>query len=218
MFPEVQDYGIIFILLAVFGFIILDTYKTGRDFGIPDIYKSTIDHFFHYISVAFIVSSLLVVLIALLLTAPDQENVFTNVVKAFFTGLERAHELEIINTENYETILNVFIYYSFFAPIYIIFYFFALILGLLSRYTSNFWINVHFKENTEPIKFVGIITETEDFFFFEKEEFNKWEAVRKDDIVRIERITAPARVEILMDKILKKLRSRKKPTDKNNKK
>jgi len=52
MFPELQDYGIIFLCVALFGFIILDIYKTGRDLGIPNFYKSYIEQIFHYISVA----------------------------------------------------------------------------------------------------------------------------------------------------------------------
>jgi len=43
MFPELQDYGLIFLLLAVFGFIVLDIFKTGQQWGIPNFYKSNIE-------------------------------------------------------------------------------------------------------------------------------------------------------------------------------
>jgi hypothetical protein len=222
MFPELQDYGIIFLCVALFGFIILDIYKTGRDLGIPNFYKSHIEQFFHYISVAILVFSYSLVAISfILLTAPNQENVFTNIVKIFFTFFERSHELGIISTESYEAILKFFIYSAFFSIYYLIFYSIVLILGLFSRYNSRLRTNVYLKGKNEPIKFVGLITETDDFFFFEKEEgfqLNLWKAIRKDDIACVETITAPTRFNIMGEKLInwirKKLTRKQKTADK----
>jgi len=220
MFPELQDYGIIFLCVALFGFIILDIYRTGRDLGIPNFYKSYIEQIFHCISVAILAFSFSLVAIFLLLKAPNQENVFTNIVKAFFTAFERSQELGIISTESYEIILKFFIYSVYFSIVYIPFYAIVLGLGLVSRYNSKLRTNVYLKGKNEPIRFVSLITVTDDFFFFEKEgrQLNLWEAIRKEDIIRIETITAPTRFSImykeLIDWIRKKLSSKQKTADK----
>ena len=108
----------------------------------------------------------------------------------------------------------------FFSIYYIIFYCIVFTLGLFSRYNSMLRTNVYLKGKNEPVKFVSLITETDDFFFFEKEglRLNLWEAIRKDDIVRIETITAPTRFNIMGEKLInwirKKLPSEQKTADK----
>lgn len=221
MFPELQDYGIILLCAALFGFIILEIYNTGRDLGIPNFYKSHVEQIFHYISVAILVFSYSLVAIYVLLTFSNQENVFTNIVKVFFTSLERSHELGIISTESYGTILKFLIYSTMFAFYYTIFYVIVLILGIFSRYNSMLRTYVYLKGKNEPSKFVRLITETDDFFFFEKEEvfrLNLWEAIRKEDIVRIETITGHTRFNIMYEKLInwirKKITRKQKTADK----
>jgi len=166
------------------------------------------------------VFSFSLVVIFLLLTAQNQENFFTNIVKAFFTVLERSHELGVISAEGYETIIKFFIYSAFFSFYYIIFYCIVFILGLFSRYNSMLRTNVYLQGKKEPIKFVSLITETDDFFFFEKEglQLNLWEAIRKDDIVRVETITGQSRFNIMGEKLVngmrKKSHSKQKTADK----
>lgn len=206
MIPDLQDYGIIFLSIAIFGFIVLDIYKTGQGLGIPFYFRTHLEKIFHYISVAVLLFSFSLVFMSLILTAPNQENIFTNIVKAFFATFQRSHELGIISDESYIVILKVFAFSAFFAFNYIILYFILLALGIFSRFNSMLRTNVYLKGKNEPIRFVNLITETNDFFFFEKEEgINLWEAIRRENIERIETIKSSTKFEIILTNLKKSI-------------
>ncbi len=196
MFPELQDYGLIFVSLAVFGFIILDIFKTGQYWGIPDFYKSNIEKFFHYVSTAVLFLSFALVFIGLAISSPNQENAITKFVKGIFTIFDKFRELGILSDDSYTIVVKIVAFSSFFAFLYILLYGFVFFSGLYIRLGSAIQLNVFLKEKNEPIKFTSLITESDDFLFFIKNEgINLWEAIRKDDIVRIETVKARSRLE-----------------------
>lgn len=209
MIPDLQDYGIIFLSIAIFGFIVLDIYKTGQGLGIPFYFKSNLEKIFHYISVTVLLFSFsLVIINMLLITAPNQDNFFINFIKSFFDVFQRSHEFGFISDESYIIILKFFAFSNFFAVNYIILYFILLVLGIFSRYNSMLRTNVYLKEKTVPLRFVKLITETEDFFFFEKEEkINLWEAIRRENIDRIETITSSTKFEIIFTNLIKSIQN-----------
>ena len=103
-------------------------------------------------------------------------------------------------------ILKVFAFSAFFAFNYIILYSILLALGIFSRFNSMLRTNVYLKGKTEPIRFVNLITETNDFFFFEKEEgINLWEAIRRENIERIETIKSSTKFEIILTNLKKSI-------------
>lgn len=122
MLSELQDYGLIFILLAVFGFIILDIFKTGQYWGIPDFYKSNIEKFFHYISTAILFLSFSLVFLVLTISSPNQENAITKFAKSFLTIFDKFHELGILTNDSYALVVRVVVFSSFFLPFFISFY------------------------------------------------------------------------------------------------
>ena len=198
MFPELQDYGLIFVSLAVFGFIISDIFKTGQYWGcgIPSFYKSNIEKFFHYVSTAILFLSLFLVFIGL---AP-QENAITKFIDVFFTAFYKIHESGILSDGSYIIIEKIFVISSFFAFIYIFLYAVLFLSGFYLRLGSHEiqlnQLNVFLRNQCEPIKFAAFVAESNDFFFFlKKEGINLWEAVRKEDIKRIETIKASSQLE-----------------------
>lgn len=196
MFPDLQDYGLIFISLAVFGFIVLDIYKTGQYLGIPDFYKSNIEKFFHYISIAILVLSFSLFFIAFVITAPNQGNIITESVIEFFYIYEKIYESGVIREESYITSLNIYLLATYFAVIYIVAYVFIFSFGLFIHYFRTIQLNVFLVGKREPIKFAGLLSESDDFFYFLKTgRINLWEAIRKDDISRIETVHALSQYE-----------------------
>lgn len=196
MFPDLQDYGLIFISLAVFGFIILDIYNTGKYWSIPDFYKSNIEKFFHYISIAILVLSFSLVIIGWVITASNQGNIITESVKEFFYTFKKMYEIGIISEESYIASLKIYIFASYVAVVYIIAYIFIFLFGLFIHYLRTIQLNVFLVGKSEPIKFAGLLSESDDFFYFLKMGgINLWEAIRKDDISRIETVHAPSQYE-----------------------
>lgn len=218
MFPELQNYGLIFLLLAVFGFIILDIFKTGQQWGIPNFYKSNIEIFFHYVSTAILVLSFIFVFIGLAISSPNPDNAITNFLKDIFNIFDKIHEFGLISDGSIMIIGQILVFSTFFSFLYIILYGVVFYLGVFFRISSAIQLNVFLKDNqrSNPKNFSGLITENDDFFFFLKNEgINLWEAVRKDDIAGIETIKGRPRLDnwifgliIGIQKIVNKLRIR----------
>jgi hypothetical protein len=187
MFPELQDYGLIFVSLAVFGFIILDIFKTGQYRGIPNFYRTNVEKFFHYVSTAILALSFILGFIGLCLTAPNQENAIAEFVKGFFNIFDKIHEFGIISDEGYSIAIKIFVLALLFSIIYISLYVIIFYMGMYYRVIRTIQINVFLRNRSEPIEFASLVTESDDFLFFlKKEGFNLWEAIRKDDITRID--------------------------------
>lgn len=190
MFSEFQDYGLILVFLAAFGFIISDAFKIGRYWGIPDLYRSNIEKIFHYISNAIIsfVVFFFIFLLVLIKYSKDPSIIF---ITSYFQKLGITEESYIM---------------LFFLSIFIMFvYGSAFYLGLFFRYMKAIWVNVFISgEERMPRKFSSLITESKDFFFFEKENSLLWEAIRKDQIIRMETIMSPSKFQIDLSNYLNK--------------
>lgn len=197
MFPELQDYGLIFVSLAVFGFIVLDIFKTGQYYGIPNFYKSNVEKFFHYISTAILVLSFALILMELFISAPNQENAITKFIQELFSFIDKMREFGIISDENYTALIKIFAFTSLLAIMYILLYIVVFYFGVYFQIISEFKLNVFLKDSPREAKaFSNLITESDDFFYFKKNDgINLWEAIRKDDVVRFERIKGRSRLE-----------------------
>lgn len=205
MFPELQDYSLIFVSLAVFGFIVLDIFRTGQYYGIPNFYKSSVEKIFHYISIAILVLSFILAFMALFIAAPNQENAITKSVIDFFSIVDKFHELGILSNGNYIVVVQIITFAFLLASIYIILYIFIFYLGLYFQIISAIKLNVFLKDNPSDAKLYScLVTESDDFLFFKKNEgMNLWEAIRKDDIVRFETIKGRPRLDIWVQKLIK---------------
>lgn len=180
MFSELQDFGLIIIFLSAFGFIVVDAFRIGRYWGIPDLYRSNIERIFHYLSIA-ILAIIGVIFVFTFLIAKYPSDFIVRNVSIFFLKLG-------LTDENYITLFSLSFMYLFFYSI-------AFLLGMGFSYLRAIWIDVSFLEKGEvkTKTFAGLITESNDFYFFEKEDNMLWEAIRKNDIIRMERIRKSSR-------------------------
>ena len=219
MFPELQDYGLIFVSLAVFGFIILDIFRTGQYYGIPNYYKSSVEKILHYISTAVFVLSIILVLMWLIILDPNKENAITKFVNELISIIGGIIEISVLNGENYTAIVQIFKSSSLLAFFYIVIYTIVFYLGSFFRIININKLNVFLKSNPNEAKpFSSLITESDDFFFFLKDGgTNLWEAIRKDDVARFERIEGRSWLEIRGQDLIQSLRNQIENLYKKNK-
>ena len=198
MFPELQDYGLIFAFLAVFGFIVSDIFRTGQYYGIPNFYKSSVEKILHYISTAILVLSFILVFMWLSILSPNKENAITKFVNELISIVGEIIEIGILGGENYIVIVQIFRSASLLAFFYIFLYAVVFYFGSFFQMASIIKFNVFLKSNPSEAKpFSSLIAESDDFFFFLKNNgTNLWEAIRKDDVERFERIEGRSRLGI----------------------
>lgn len=207
MFLELQDYSLIFVFLAVFGFIVSDIYRTGQYYGIPNFYKSSIEKILHYISTAILVLSFILVVMWLSILAPNQENAITKFVNEIISIVGKIIETVILNGETYTEFVQIFTSASLLAFFYILIYTVVFLSGYFIQTTNVIHLNVFLKSNPSEVKsFSSLITESDDFFFFLKDDgTNLWKAIRKDDVSSFERIVGRSRLGILGQDLRKSL-------------
>ena len=207
MFPELQDYGLIFAFLAVFGFIVSDIFRTGQYYGIPNFYKSSVEKILHYISTAILVLSFILVVMWLSILAPNQENAITKFVNEVISIVGKIIETIILNGETYTEFVQIFTSASLLAFFYILIYTVVFLSGYFIQTTSVVHLNVFLKSDPSEVKsFSSLITESDDFFFFLKDDgTNLWKAIRKDDVSSFERIVGRSRLGIFGQNLRKLL-------------
>lgn len=187
MLLELSDFGIFFIAIAIFGYVISDTFNSFKYYGIPNVYKSDIESFFHHISNGLIALSFLIVITLLTISAPNKENIFTNFLSVFVTIFNNFHEIGIINDYYYTTILRVFVF-SFLPAIgFLIIYAGAAIFVFIFKISKETGVRVFLKGKIEPIEAVDLISESDQFFYFAKKD-RLWVAIRKDEVEKIETV------------------------------
>lgn len=194
MIPSLQEYGIILLIFAVFGYSFLDIFNVGLDWGLPNIHRSSIDKILHYTSVGIWMSTYLIMFIFLTLIAPNQDNFFSKLFHSSFEVISNTYESGIITSETYNIILQTFTFSILFAFNLTILYSLAFLFGLFIRFNATDWIKVYFKDDNRTAKFSRFISESDDFFFFGTQG-NLWEAIRKDDVSRIETNKVPTKLD-----------------------
>lgn len=183
MFTDIQleDYGLILLALAAFGFIVSDAYNMGRYWGIP-INRNDIEKVFHYIANGIIAIVVIFVMFLYFII-----NYPISPVTVDFTSY-----IQKVGITS-DILLGLFYFTLIYSVLYILTFLVGFYLSLVFHYIKALWINVYFIDNTNK-KFAGFITESKDFFFFQKDEL-LWEAIRKDRIMRIETIKDKSRIE-----------------------
>jgi hypothetical protein len=181
--PEI---GLIFFVLALFGFIIHDAFNSGFSPKPHNMYRSYILTIFHFVSSALLLLSFSLVTFVLIIVSPNQNNVITH----FFIGIfqtiqnfENQHLLATGFTNSIQTDLALSFFPAFF---YFIIISFVMMLGDLMRFLNNIWVKVWFSDGGSK-DFPKIISDDVDFFYFrDPETITFWTAIRKSDIKKIE--------------------------------
>ena len=209
MFPELQDYGLIFAFLAVFGFIVSDIYKTGQYYGIPNFYKSSVEKILHYISTAILVLSFILVFMWLSILSPNKENAITKFVNELISIVGEIIEIGIMGGENNIIIVQIFGSASLLAFFYIFIYTIVFLSGAFIQKMNVIHLNVFLKSDPNKAKpFSSLIKESDDFFFFLKDDgTNLWKAIRKEDVSSFERIVGRSRFGIWGQDLIQSLRN-----------
>ncbi len=205
MFPELTDFGLIFIMIAIFGYIISDTFKSVRNFGLPDTYKSDIERFFHYISIGIIALSCLIFFTFTALASPDPKNFITKSLYDFINVFDKFHTMGIISDYYYTLIPKVYILLVFPSLALLIMWTIIIVLSLFFKSSQAYGVRVFLKGNEQPIEALDLISESDQFFYVSKKG-RLWEAIRKDNIERIEAVYRPSvldkKIPAIMDNIM----------------
>jgi hypothetical protein len=199
MFPELTDFGLIFISLAIFGYIISDTFKSVRNFGIPDTYKNDIEKFFHYISIGIIALSYLISFTFLVLASPNPENFITKSLYEFINVFEKLHNAGILSDYYHTLIPKVYILLVFPSLALLTIWTAIIFLSFFIKFSQAYVIRVFLKGNEQPIEALELISESDQFFYIAKQK-RLWAAIRKEDVKSIEAVYMPS----LFDKLLQK--------------
>jgi hypothetical protein len=213
MIFDFLSYGFLFIILAIFGFVIKDIVNLSQYWNFPDDYKSDTERFFNYISTAILIIAFATVLLTPSFTSkePGVAYNFLNVTANTITNL---HQMNYISNETYSGIIEDFslslVGIIIFSWVYIFIYVIAFSYGLILRYSKAYGVSVVLKSNPEtPEIFRELIRESDEFFFFEKDSgINLWTAIKKEDIIRMEMVDLPTRSNKILMKIGNKIFSK----------
>jgi len=194
------NFGFLFIVLALFGFVVKDIVNLSQYWNFPDDYKSDTERFFNYISTALLIIAFATILLSPFIISKDP-NIVNNFLNATSTSVNTLHDSQYISDETYAGIIQntslAILGVVIFSYLYIFIYLIAFFFGVLLRYTKAYGVNVFLKSDpNSPVPFRELIRESEQFFFFEKMGgLNMWVAIRKEDVVRMDMITSPSRAE-----------------------
>jgi len=187
MVADLLNYSIIIIGLAVFGFILKDTYYMYRRYCAPYEFKNSTDSYFSHISLAIAIISICWIIIILPLTLTSDAEL---AIKAILENFAKLAEFGVLTEEeviNYfrEAAFGIYVF-TWFAYAYVVIYFITLILGVLAIYFDPKTVVITY-QNQKQQEYKRIILESGDFVYFEKDSnFRDWEGVPKGSIVKIE--------------------------------
>ena len=188
IFSELSDFGLIFIAIAIFGYIISDTFKSFKHYGIPDNYKSDIERFFHHISNGLIALSFLIVFTLLIISAPNKDNSLTKFLSEFINIFDKFHDNGIISDYYYTTVLRIFVFSFLPAFAFMMIYAITAFFGFIFKLSQEVGLRVFLKgKEKEPIEAIDLISESDQFFYIAKKG-GLWAAIRKDEVEKIETI------------------------------
>jgi hypothetical protein len=206
MIFDFLNFGLLFVILAIFGFIVKDIVNLSQYWNLPDDYKKDTERFFNYIATALLIIAFTTILITPLLTSKESNSV-NDLFKVTGTTIDKLHEARLISNETYSGIVEGFtlgiISTVYFSYLYIIIYAIAFLFGIFLRYSKTYGISVVLKSKPDsPEIFRDLIRESDEFLFFETDSaFASWTAIRKDEVSRMEMIDLPSRTNIYFKKL-----------------
>lgn len=198
MFNFLTDASIIFISLALFGFLVKDAFYWGRIIKPPNLYRSNIQAVFHFTSVATFILCLFIVFFVITAAAPNQENFITQFANSLLELVQSYESNESIPQGTLSSIIN-FLTLAFFPSLfYLGAYLIISNLGLISCCLNVNWVKIYFKDDQAGV-FPRIIAEDDYFLYVEDEMSNQyWKAFRRSDIQKIEVVQHPSKGAFLM--------------------
>jgi hypothetical protein len=181
--PEI---GIIFFVLALFGFILHDAFNSGFSPKPHNLYHSYVLTIFHYVSIALFVLSFSVSLFIMILAAPNQNNAITQFFNMIFQTIQNFENQHLLDAGFTKTVTNDLILSFFPAFFYFVVISIVMFSGNLTRFLNKIWVKVWLSD-TEFKEFPKIISDDDNFFYFvHPENVTFWTAIRKSDIKQIE--------------------------------
>lgn len=193
--PQLLDYSLILISLAILGFILKDNFYKYR--VVPYELKTSTDKYFSYISLSLFVTSYFWFFIMILLSgdselvSPLLENLnkFEMLIEAGIIS-----EVELI--ESIKDFVLFYIAFTFFSIFFILIYSITSFLGLINLFFDVQGIEVSFKDKNQNRIYRRIIAESNDFYYLETiDDFRNWEAVKKEDVLCIKNIIAKSKFD-----------------------
>jgi|GEM_PF-4901566 len=188
---DLIDISFIIIAIAIIGFIAKDSFYLSRRSNVPYELRDESEKLFSNITIGILIISVCwMLIITLVLPIPDLANalvrpIFDQMVKLANTGIISP---EMVN----ETIKNIIIFGNFLSIASLIFIgliFVSTIAGIIAMYMDKRAILVTLTNNRESLKFLRIIKESEDYFYFQSlKNFRQWEAIPKTEVLRIKNI------------------------------
>lgn len=204
MFPELTGLGLTFVVIAIFGYIISDTFKSVRNLGIPDTYRGDLENFFHYFSKGIIALSFLIFVTFSALASPNPENLITKSLYEFINVFEKFHEMGIVSDYYYTLIPKIYILAVFPSIALLIIWMITFFSSLFLKFSQGFGVKVFLKGKEQPLEALDLISETDQFFYISKQG-NLWAAIRKDNIERIEAVHTPSLFDTMLQKSILKI-------------
>lgn len=202
MISDIFGYGTIFIALAILGYIIGDIYDTARNFGLPKYYTSNIDKTLHYITNGILALSFMGTLVFAAIVS-EEENFLSRFVLSFIKLFDEFHNQGLISDTEYITISKFFILFLFFSIIFLFIYFIVAFIATFFTLFEEVGYVIHL-DNFDKIKTRKIL-QLGDFIYVVKNR-RKWEAIRKEHVVKIEQIQMKPIIVELTEKIFHKIK------------
>jgi len=189
---DLIDFGFLIISLAVIGYILKDAFFFYRKYTTPYELQKGEDRIFSYISIAILVISF--VWLGILVILKNEPGYLQN-IQPILEGFQTILDMKLISAEQIS--ISLFYFISFLYLFTILAFFIALVLGIAFVYIDRNAISVTLSENSDTGKeFKRIICESEDFVYVESlDNFRNWEAIRKDEIKKINNIIVDSRAE-----------------------
>lgn len=204
MLEILPEISVIFISLALLGFLLKDAYNWELFRKPPTMYRNYIPSLFHYVSIGIFVLSIVIIFIVISLVAPNQNNIFSNFLNFIFKIIEAGESSNIFPTGFTLSVKNYLALAFFPAFIYFGMIAVTIAIGRFFRSTNNQWINVELIDGW--LNSPKIISDDDDFFYFEQDKNpGTWIAVRKDNIRKMTIQQHPSRFGEHFRSYIKKL-------------
>jgi len=193
LFDFLTDASIIFISLALFGFLIKDAFDWGKTVKPPNIYRGNIQTIFHFSSIATLILCWFVVWFVMLVAAPNQDNIITESAGFPLYLIQNFENNGLVAPGTHYSFIKLLTLAFFPSLFYIAAWTTTIHLGFISRYFSVNWIRMFFKENQYE-DYPRIIAENDFLIYVEDNKNNQhWKAFRKSDIYKIEMVRHPSK-------------------------